>query len=218
MAIRVPDSVARLGDGAVLWLLTRSWRMECRHRERWEQLARGGERFIYLAWHEALLPLLWHHRGERVAIIVSSGREGRYLGDYASGLGYRLLTGSTTRGGPRAMRGAIRALQGGEAIAVTPDGPRGPRREIKPGAIRMAQREGAWILPLHASARRAWRLGSWDRFMVPRFATKVVVGYGEPFRVGPGADELAAATRRCYDALTDLEASLGREEQGVPER
>lgn len=116
------------------------------------------------------------------------------------------------------MRGAIRALQGGEAIAVTPDGPRGPRREIKPGAIRMAQREGAWILPLHAAARRAWRLGSWDRFMVPRFATKVVVGYGEPFRVGAGADELAAATRRCYDALTGLEASLGREEQGVPER
>jgi lysophospholipid acyltransferase (LPLAT)-like uncharacterized protein len=201
MAIRVPDRVAKLGGGAVLWLLTRSWRMECRHRERWEQVARGGERFIYLAWHEALLPLLWHHRGERVAIIVSSGREGRYLGDYASGLGYRLLTGSTTRGGPRAMRGAIRALQGGEAIAVTPDGPRGPRREIKPGAIRMAQREGAW-----------------DRFMVPRFATKVVVGYGEPFRVGPGADELAAATRRCSDALTGLEASLGREEQGVPER
>lgn len=211
MAVRLPDIVVRRGGGAALWLLTRSWRMEFRHHEHWQQVARRGEPFIYLAWHEALLPLLWQHRGERVAIMVSTGREGRYLGDYASGLGYRLLSGSATRGGPRAMRGAIRALQSGEAVAITPDGPRGPRRELKPGVARMAQREGAWILPLHAAAPRAWRLASWDRFMVPRLGSRVLVGYGEPFRVAAGSDGLVAALQRCTAALTALEASMSEE-------
>ena len=87
-----------------------------------------------------------------------------------------------------------------ELDAFTPDGPRGPRRELKPGVVAAAQRGGATIIPVHAEASRAWRLHSWDRFMIPKPAARVIIRYGRPFEVGPGesglADGMVEAERR----------------------
>lgn len=210
MALAIPPALVRVLGTPIVSALARSWRMEGRREEHWRTLADSGERFIFLAWHEVLLPLLWRHRGQDVAIVVSEAREGRYLGDYASGLGYHLLPGSSTRGGTRALLGAIRALRSGRPVAITPDGPRGPRRVVKPGVVRAAQREQAWILPLHASADRAWRLRSWDRLVVPRPRSRVTVAYGEPFQVAPGLEGLDAGIEAARTALEGLENGMHR--------
>ena len=97
---------------------------------------------VFLLWHEALLPLLWHHRNQAIMIVVSEAREGQYLADFAASLGYRPVRGSSTRGAARALLGAVRELQAGHSVAFTPDGPRGPRRELKPGVVAAAQRGG----------------------------------------------------------------------------
>jgi lysophospholipid acyltransferase (LPLAT)-like uncharacterized protein len=89
-------------------------------------------------------------------------------------------------------------------VAITPDGPRGPRREVKPGVVRAAQRERAWILPLHAAAERAWRIRSWDRLMIPKPGSRVQVAYGAPFRVAFGTEGLATGVRHCAEALAGL--------------
>lgn len=214
MKVAVPDALVRLLGGPVVSTLATSWRVSAHHEEHWRALVNGGERFVFLAWHEALLPLLWQHRGQDVAIVVSEGREGRYLGDYASGLGYHLLPGSSSRGGTRALLGAIRSLRAGRPVAITPDGPRGPRREVKPGVVRAAQRERAWILPLHASAEFSWRVRSWDRLMIPKLGSRVHVAYGAPFRVAFGPEGLANGVRQCAEALRDLEGAMawGRED------
>lgn len=188
--------------------LARSWRFRVRHGDRWQRLVDEREPFIFLLWHEALLPLLWRHRRQQIAIMVSEAREGRYLSDYAVRIGYDRVMGSSTRGGVRALLGAIRALGNGCTIAITPDGPRGPRRDVKPGVVRAAQCAGAMILPLHAVASSAWRLGSWDRMMVPKPFARIELGYGEPFRVAAGRDGLLAGQRRCADALAGVEREL----------
>lgn len=179
-----PVWVARL-FGPVLSLLARTWRVEVRAEGRWRSLATGGGGYIFLLWHEALLPLLWKHRHQGIAIVVSEANDGRYLAEYARRIGYRCLSGSSTRGGVRALVGAMKALEQGIPVAFTPDGPRGPRREVKPGMLAAAVRTGRPILPIHAEADRAWRLRSWDRFMIPKPFARVRIGYGEPFGAGP---------------------------------
>ena len=141
--------------------------------------------------------------------MISEGKEGRYLSEYAMRLGYRPIPGSSSRSGARALLASVRALGEGTPVAFTPDGPRGPRREIKPGLVHAAQRAGAAILPLHAVAPAAWRFNSWDRLMVPRPLSRVEVGYGESFSVGPGDAGLRAGVARCTAALEALDLEMG---------
>jgi len=169
-------------------------------------LVAAKQPFVFLLWHEVLLPLLWYHRHQGVAIVVSEAREGRYLGDYASRIGYTLLPGSSTRGGTRALLGAMRLLRDGGIVAITPDGPRGPRRAVKPGLVRLAQKAGAAVLPVHAAVDSAWRLSSWDRMVIPKPFARIRVRYGQPFTVAPGDDGLREGVERCAGALLSLES------------
>jgi lysophospholipid acyltransferase (LPLAT)-like uncharacterized protein len=159
---------------------------------------------VFLLWHEALLPLLWQHRRQAIAIVVSEARDGQYLADLARSLGYRAVRGSSTRGAARALLGAVRELQSGHAVAFTPDGPRGPRRELKPGVVAAAQRGGAVIVPLHAEVDRAWRLHSWDRFIIPKPAARVRVLYGRPFEVAPGETGFSQGMTEARQRLDEI--------------
>ncbi len=182
-----------IAAGTVVSAMAASWRVEVVGSDSYRAAADEGTGFLFLLWHEALLPLLWHHRHQGIAIVVSEAQDGRYLAAYAERLGYRCLLGSSTRGGARALLGAVRALEAGPTVAFTPDGPRGPRRVVKPGILAAAARGGAWVLPIHAVADRCWRLRSWDRFVVPWPFARVRIGYGSPFRVPAGADFEAVA-------------------------
>lgn len=185
-------------------ILARTWRFEICEEEFWHRLVEERAGFVFVLWHEALLPLLWRHRRQGVAIVVSEARDGQYLADYAAGIGYRLIRGSSTRGGTRALLSAVRELREGAIVAFTPDGPRGPRREMKPGVVAAAQRAGVAILPIHADADRAWRFRSWDRFMLPKPFARVRIAYGKPFRIDAGEDALARGVDDTAMALNQL--------------
>ena len=195
-----PKLAARL-LGPLVSALARTWRVETVHEERWQALVDAGTPHVFLLWHDALLPLLWRHRGRDVTIVVSEAQDGQYLSEYARRIGYREARGSSTRGGVRALVGVVKALRAGGVAAFTPDGPRGPRRELKGGVLLAAQRGGGVVLPLHAGASQAWRLASWDRFLVPKPFARVRIVYGTPFEVGPGEDGLAAAHLRAETEL-----------------
>jgi lysophospholipid acyltransferase (LPLAT)-like uncharacterized protein len=186
--VRLKLSPAAAGPviNSIVRTLAASWRIQLVHEERWRALRQQGQPVVFLLWHEALLPLLWQHRGQGVAIVVSEARDGQYLSNLAASLGYRAIRGSSTRGGARALLGAVRELQAGRSIAFTPDGPRGPRRELKPGVIAAAQRGHGVIMPIHAESNRVWRLDSWDRFMIPQPLARVLITYGRPFAVDAG--------------------------------
>ena len=204
MRLKVSPRTVRAVAGPAVRILASSWRIEVVHEERWRTLYQAKRPHVFLLWHEALLPLLWQHRHQGVAIVVSEAREGQYLSDLALALGYAAVRGSSTRGGARALLGAVRQLQAGRAVAFTPDGPRGPRREMKPGVVAAAQRGGGVIVPIHAEADRAWRLHSWDRFMIPKPLARVRITYGRPFEVADGEDGLAAGLARAAEGLHEV--------------
>jgi lysophospholipid acyltransferase (LPLAT)-like uncharacterized protein len=174
--------ISFLGVG-VLRLLALTWRVRFVNDAVVRDLRARRQPFIHVLWHGQLLPLLWTHRGRGISLMISEHRDGEIIARVAMALGFRTVRGSTSRGAARALLGASQALESGCDIAVTVDGPRGPAGVVAPGAPVISHRTGAPMVPTAASASRAWRLRSWDRFLVPKPFARIVVAYGEPIIV-----------------------------------
>jgi len=166
----------RLGT-ALLRALALTWRIRVTNGEVFASLRAKHQPFIFAFWHGQLLPLLWVHRGERVRVVISAHRDGEIVARVAERLGHATIRGSSSRGAARALLGIVRELENGAEVAVTPDGPRGPARKFASGALVAAQRVGAPIIGIGVSASRAWRLKSWDQFMIPKPFARVNVVY-----------------------------------------
>jgi hypothetical protein len=184
--------------------LARSWRIEVVRPENWTAALEDGRALVITSWHEALLPVLWQHRDQGVAAVISAAGDGQRLQAFTRSIGYKVIAGSSSRGGARALLAAVRALQDGVSVGFTPDGPRGPKRVLKPGVVLAAQRGNGLIVPVHASAEPAWRVGSWDAMLVPKPFARVRIAYGAPFTVGPGAAARGEAEARVTAALEEV--------------
>ncbi|HEY1953059.1 MAG TPA: lysophospholipid acyltransferase family protein [Gemmatimonadaceae bacterium] len=189
-----------LGLG-LLHLIGRTWRYRVTNGEALANARATGRGFVFSLWHGHLLPLLWHHRDQGVLVLISEHRDGEMVARAAESLGFGTIRGSTTRGAGRALISMVRALEAGKEIAITPDGPRGPARKFAPGALVAAQRSDSVILPVAISATRAWRLKSWDGFMIPKPFARVTVAYGVAEKVQAGDPRAAAAEAPRFEAL-----------------
>ncbi len=194
--------VVRLG-AMLIRLLATTWRMETVNGAPLTEARRSGTRVIFALWHGELLPLLWHQRGENVAIMISEHRDGEIVARIAESLGYATVRGSSSRGGSRALIGLMREIDAGRDGAITPDGPRGPARVFAPGAAVAAQRTGALIAPIRAAASSAWRLKSWDRFLIPKPFARVRVTFGELTGVSAASPRAAAEHAARLQAILD---------------
>lgn len=163
--------------------LCATWRVRVVNEAPWRALRADRRGFIFSLWHGQLLPLLAHHRDQHVRVLISEHRDGEIIARIAESLGFRTIRGSTTRGGARALLAMCDALERGDEIAITPDGPRGPARVFAPGALVAAQRVGVPIVPVGVSISSAWRLGSWDAFAIPKPFARLTIAYGAPLAV-----------------------------------
>jgi lysophospholipid acyltransferase (LPLAT)-like uncharacterized protein len=161
-------------------------------RERAEALR--GRAVIGAFWHEQLAlaaAIAWDWSGSRgdtgITVLVSRHRDGRLIGDVVGRLGISAAHGSSRRGGVAVFREAARVLADGRSIAITPDGPRGPRRIAQPGVARLARLTDTPVIPVGVAVSRAPRLGSWDRMIFPLPFGRGAIAYGEP--VFPDAGE-----------------------------
>ena len=169
----------RLG-AMIIRALASTWRYRITNVEAIRGLRSHRQPFIFAFWHGTMLPLVWMHRGEGVPVVISEHRDGEIIARIVERFGFRTIRGSTTRGAARALLGIVRELESGSEIAVTPDGPRGPARKFASGALVAAQRVGVPIVCLGVTADRAWRLKSWDAFMIPKPFSRVRVAYSAP--------------------------------------
>ena len=151
--------------------------------EHQESTWRAGQPVVFVTWHGRLLPLLYLYRGKGLVMLVSQHRDGEYLTRLGSGLGYDAVRGSSTRGGFEALRELVRKVKRGHSLAITPDGPQGPREELKPGALQAARITGAPVIPVMAGCQRAWWVEGWDRFMIPKPFARVHVAIGPPRQI-----------------------------------
>jgi lysophospholipid acyltransferase (LPLAT)-like uncharacterized protein len=129
------------------------------------------------------LPLLYAHRNQGVAILVSEHSDGEYLARVLTRSGFRTVRGSSTSGGVRGLKGLVRAAREGHDLAITPDGPRGPARSFKPGALAVARLTGLPVVPVVAIPARSWQLRSWDGFVIPKPFSTVRIVYGHPVEI-----------------------------------
>ena len=209
---RVRVAVA-LGTG-VLAALARTWRIREVGRDGWRRLHAAGEPVVLALWHGQMLPMLAHHRGQGAAVLISEHQDGEIIARVARTFGLRTVRGSTSRGGSRALLELVAELRRGGEVAVTPDGPRGPRHVFAPGALVAAHRSGAAVIALAAHVDRAWHLRSWDRFEIPKPFARITIAYSEPLRVGGGnAREAAAEAPRFEHIMRDL-ADVARRAAG----
>lgn len=126
---------------------------------------------IFLFWHE-YIPFLFHLRGHcRVAMLLSQHQDAEWLAQAARHMGFGTIRGSTNRGGLAALRELFERGRVSN-LTITPDGPRGPRRRMAPGAVFVASRLGIPLVPVGLAYERPWRLSTWDRFAVPRPGTR----------------------------------------------
>lgn len=176
----------------------------------------AGQPLILAFWHERLplMPALFDlARAQEPAtarlrphVLVSQHRDGRFIGAAVRRFGVEMIHGSSRRGGAGAMAALLRTLRRGQPVLITPDGPRGPRRQAAPGVAQLAAHSGTSVVPLGASSSAQRRLGSWDRMMLPLPFGRGVVVCGAPIPVARDAAEAAlpgiaaAMTEACREA------------------
>jgi lysophospholipid acyltransferase (LPLAT)-like uncharacterized protein len=145
----------------------------------------SDERYIYAFWHETLLIPAMAYPHSNIHMLISQHADGELIAQICRHLGIRVTRGSTTRGGAAALREMITLSQHSH-IAITPDGPRGPRRIAQVGAVKLASETGRAIVPCGFAFHHCWRAPSWDRFAVPYPGTPCVGVAGEPIHVPAG--------------------------------
>jgi lysophospholipid acyltransferase (LPLAT)-like uncharacterized protein len=210
--------IARVGS-VLFRMLASTWRLRVINAEAHRAVRANGQPVIYTFWHGTMLPLLWQHRKEGVAILISEHGDGEIIARIAHSLGYRSVRGSSSRGGERALLGTARELEGGRDVAFTPDGPRGPRESFAPGALIVSQRTRAPLVLITVDAPRAWRLRSWDRFLIPKPFARVTIGYEDPLRVdAPDARAAAAQAPLWQQRLRELTARFHTGDDGKDTR
>jgi lysophospholipid acyltransferase (LPLAT)-like uncharacterized protein len=180
----------------------------------------GCERvFEYEAQEIGALILIWHGctmiptqrmRGRPYHAMISNSKDGEIIGSIFKEAGWRLIRGSTNRSGSRALVGAVRAIEKGLIVGITPDGPRGPNREVQPGAAYLAQKTGCPVIPVGVAATPCWHIKSWDQFLIPKPFARSVVVYGEPVQIGSDEQDLEKVANRLRDAINQAEAEAER--------
>lgn len=198
--------VGALGAGFVRCLQA-TWRarvIDPRHVR--EKSAEEHVPTIAAFWHRHLLTMLAYHRGYHVCVPVSEHRDGEYVAHVMDRVGLESVRGSTTHGGIGLLKGLLDRLEEGWSVAVTPDGPRGPRYSVQPGVALLARRSGLPVHPVGIAARPRWEFSSWDRFVLPRPGARITIVFGQPVNYGEhgGTEDFCAALRREMQAATHL--------------
>jgi lysophospholipid acyltransferase (LPLAT)-like uncharacterized protein len=157
----------------VIKLLSWTIRIENINGHVHDDYLRKGRPLIFAFWHGRLLMMPPRYRGKGVAIPISLHQDGELISRTVKHFGFRSIRGSTTRGGFSAMREMLKVSEEGYDIAITPDGPRGPRYRLT----------GMTIIPVSFNASRRKVFRSWDRFMLPYPCSRGVFVFGKPLLV-----------------------------------
>ncbi len=195
--------------------------VRCRREgtEHFMELRREGKAVIFVFWHGQLLPLVYHHRNEGIVVLVSEHTDGEYITRVIRRHGFGVARGSSTRGGVKGLKGILRAAGAGRDLGFTPDGPKGPRHELKRGGLVAAQLSGLPLITVGVGADRAWYLNSWDRFMIPKPFSHLRIRYGRPRWVSRGAseEEMGALALELEDELKRFTLELNPAEARIRE-
>lgn len=182
--------------GRLIRLLKRTVTLTVVGEENLTGVMNSGGKAIFVFWHGNMSIPLMRHIDNGVVVLVSEHGDGEIISRILNSLGCDLVRGSTTRGGARALKDLMKRLKSPGIIAITPDGPTGPYRTLKIGAVILAHRTNVPIIPMSAYTNKPRFLKSWDRFHVVIPFTKCVLMYGEPVHIERDLNETELEEKR----------------------
>jgi lysophospholipid acyltransferase (LPLAT)-like uncharacterized protein len=176
-------------------------------REAVDALEAAGKPMVIGLWHDEFFSLMHIRRRLRIVTIVSQSNDGEYLARLLEALGIRTARGSSSRGGLKALLRASRLICDERYNGcITMDGPRGPRHIAKDGAVFLAMRSSAYIVPLRTFPQRAKVFHSWDRFQLPLPFSRVRVVWGTPYLPDSGNIDDESLARECHRLQAEMDA------------
>jgi len=176
---------------ALISIVGRTWRFEVIAEGGAEPRieGEGAGREIYCFWHQCVLPCAIYFRKTRATILISQSFDGELITRTLRCFGFHAVRGSSSRGAREGLLGLKSVVESGRPAIFTADGPRGPVYQTKMGPVRLAHMTGAPIGAFHLEPERKWVINSWDRFLVPKPFTRIVVSWSRWTRV---PEDLAA--------------------------
>ncbi|NOR23284.1 MAG: DUF374 domain-containing protein [Desulforhopalus sp.] len=183
---KLHNLLLRLVPQIFAWLM-RGWFRSCRvvlHNE--ENCFSSEERNktgIASFWHYSIIYILYHMREYSATAMVSASRDGDYIARLAEELDFDTVRGSRNNKGVEGLKAMLRAIRKGNSAAIVADGSQGPPRVLQPGAILLASRTGAPIIPMVFAASSYFAINSWDRTIIPKPFSRIDFYYGEPIFV-----------------------------------
>ena len=164
-------------------LVGRTLRVEWIGARNVERCRQGTKRKAFAFWHGELLTLAYTHRNRGICVLVSRHRDGESIAVALRRLGFGIVRGSSTEGGFEGLFEMCTRAKEGLDLAITPDGPRGPRHRAQPGVLYLAQRTGVVIVPIACVAASRIVLNTWDRFQIPLPFSRVIIAHGAPLEI-----------------------------------
>jgi lysophospholipid acyltransferase (LPLAT)-like uncharacterized protein len=166
----------------------------------------GGKKVILAFWHGRIFMATYRFRGQGIVVMISRNRDGEYISRIIRRFGYGVARGSSSRGSHGATVEILRAMEKGQDVGLSIDGPRGPRYVAKPGAAFLAKKSGNPVLPFSISVEKKWMIKSWDHFQVPKPFSRAVVLIGNPVYVNGNAseEEIEMAEAKIQHLLEEL--------------
>ena len=197
----------------VLGFLVATYMVFVKYTTRWtvtgqkhvDEVIAGGNGFIVLTWHSRFLMLNAIDQGQpqKPHVLISRSRDGAVVHYTAHALGLKTIRGSSgktgserVKGGSGATKEMVRVLERGDAVVITPDGPRGPRQRLGEGPIRLARLSGYPIITCMFSVNNRKTFNSWDRFILPLPFGRGQITWSKTFHVPADADNEQIETLR----------------------
>lgn len=190
-------------------------RLRIEREEEAERLIREHKGAILVTWHGRTLMAVNRWRGKGYRALISMSRDGDFLSEVFRLFGFKVIRGSTGRRAVLATREVLTALENGEVLVMTPDGPRGPTHVVQSGVVYFAQRSGKPIIVGGLAAYPRKLMRSWDSYMVPMPFARARWIYSDPIFVSKDED-IEAACHRVGAMITALERQA-EDALGIPE-
>ena len=170
----------------VLWVWAKSARITVFGEKPYKELRDKNIPVIILIWHGRIFLAPYFFRRRGIMPLVSPSEDGEIIAQIVARWGYKALRGSSSHSIIKAWHEMKRELEKGGELIIVPDGPRGPGKKMKPGAVKLAKETGAYLVPFTFSSSKRKTFESWDRFLLPLPFTRFVALYGDPISVEPG--------------------------------
>lgn len=162
-------------------LYAKTWRYKLVNRQVYDQLYKNNKKVVMAIWHDSILPCTFLHRHEGMVTIASDSKDGALITYALNKWGFHVARGSSTRGGVKAALKAVKlSSEYKTPCAVTVDGPKGPRHQVKDGAIFIGKKLDKVIVIGLMSCKKYKRFNSWDKFILPLPFAEITITYSNP--------------------------------------